>query len=574
MLEFTGTFMGLFAELSLLLIVAAGMAVIMRLLKQPLIIGHILTGLIVGPFVLDLVRSTETLALMGEVGIAILLFTVGLHLSPAIIKQFGRVSVITGVGQVLFTSIAGYGICVWLGFPPLASFYISVALSFSSTIIILKLISDKGDLEVLYAKIAVGFLLIQDLIVVLLILGIPLFSTGSTSFSVIGTFLLTGAILVAFVYVASRLFVSKASSFVEQSQEFLFLFAITWGIGIAALFREFGFPLESGALIAGISLASLPSRLEISSRLTPLRDFFIVIFFVYLGAQLNLGDIGSILPTAIILSLLVLIGNPLILMALMGVLGYRKKTSLQTGLTVAQISEFSLILVALGVQMGHVESSVLSLVTLVGLITIFGSSYLVLYSDAIYKRLSPYLGLFERQHAHEGHPHKKAFDIVLFGCNRIGYDFVDALKRTQRQFLVVDYNPEGIAALNRTGIATEYGDASDIAFLESLDFSRAELVISTIPEADTNALIHRVVKAQNPEVVVMVVAHKVKDALAHYDEGIDYVILPHFLGAKHAAELVIKFKYNKKKYKELRDEHIVHLQLRVAIGHEHPGHSL
>lgn len=564
--------MDLFTEISILVAVAAGVAVVMRVLHQPLIIGHIITGLIVGPSLLNLIHSEETIVLLGQFGIAILLFTVGLHLSPDIIRQFGRVSFMTGIGQVTFTAFVGYIICIALGFPPLTAFYVSVALAFSSTIIILKLIADRGDLEVLYAKIAIGFLLVQDFIAVLLLLGIPLFTVSGSSAGTFVRFIITGIALIAFVALASRFFVSKASQFLSKSQEFLLLFALTWGMGIAALFHFFGFSLESGALIAGVALASLPARHEISARLTPLRDFFIVMFFIFLGAQMQFGDVLNFIPAALVLSALVLVGNPLILMALMGWLGYKRKTSLQTGFTVAQISEFSLILVALGVSLGHVNSEILSLVTLVGLVTIFGSTYLVLYSDTIYRVLAPYLGLFERAGAHELQPHrKKRYPIVLFGCGRLGYDFLETLAAAGKEFLVVEYDPITNADLKRRGVAHEFGDAGDVDFLESLELSGAELVISTIPDSETNLLIHRAVKAKSPDAVVMVLAHRIKDALSHYDEGVDYVILPHFLGGKYAAELVVKFKDKKSHYKKLRQEHIESLKLRIALGHEHPS---
>ncbi|TSC63166.1 MAG: sodium/hydrogen exchanger [Parcubacteria group bacterium Athens0416_74] len=570
MVRYSATDMELFAELSIVIVIAACVAVLMRLLRQPLIIGHILTGLIVGPFVFNIVHSAETFALLGEIGIAILLFTVGLHLNPDIIRKFGRVAIIAGLSQVTITTAAGYFICILLGFSPLPAFYVAIALAFSSTIIIMKLITDKGDIDVLYAKIAIGFLLVQDLIAVLLLLGLPMFSSGSLSVSSVTQFLISGAMLVGFVYLASRFFISKASNFISESQEFLFLFAITWGIGIAALFKYFGFSLESGALVAGIALASLPARHEISARLVPLRDFFIVMFFIFLGSQMQLGDVTALLPAAIILSALVLVGNPLILMSVLGIMGYKKKTSLQTGFTVAQISEFSLILVALGVTLGHVSQSILSLVTLVGMITIFGSSYLVMYSDKIYAICAPYLGIFERANAKEPHLRKGGYSVVLFGCNRIGYDFLESLKEMGEKFLVVDHDPETIQRLSAQGVAAEYGDAGDLDFLETIDFSKVELVISTVPHSETNLLIHRAVKAANENAVVMVVAHKLADALSHYDEGIDYVILPHFLGGKYAAELVVKFRADKVQYESLRNKHIKHLQLRVSAGHEHP----
>lgn len=560
--------MELFSEISLLIAVATGMAVVMRALKQPLIIGHILTGLIVGPFILDLVHSTEILKLMSEIGIAILLFTVGLHLNPTIIRQFGKVALMTGIGQVVFTSVAGYLLCLALGFDSITSFYMGVALAFSSTIIILKLITDKGDIDALYAKIALGFLLVQDLVAVLLLLAIPLLAAGGSPTESLVHFVVAALGLLVFMYLATRLFVSRLSAYIESSQEFLFMFAIAWGIGIAALFKQFGFSLESGALIAGVALASLPSRNEISARLTPLRDFFIIIFFIFLGAQLQLNNLFSQIPIAIALSILIIVFNPIILMSILGYLGYKKKTSLQTGFTVAQISEFSLILIALGVSLGQLDQSVLSLVTLVGIVTIFTSTYLVMYSDKLYAWLSPYLSVFERTNAKESHARKRAFGMVLFGCNRIGYDFTESLIRADKDFLVVDFDPDVIARLSSAGIEAEFGDASDVVFLESLNFSKTNLVISTIPDAETNSLIHRMVRAQNPDAVVMVVAHRAHDALSHYEDGIDYVILPHFLGAQHAAQIAIKHEGDKERYAELREKHIKHLQLRIDIGHD------
>lgn len=562
--------MEMFAEISVLIAVAAGIAAVMRILHQPLIIGHIITGLIVGPSVFNLISSEETLALMGQIGVAILLFTVGLHLSPDVIRQFGRVSFLTGIGQVIFTSLIGFALCLALGLSPLTAFYVAIALSFSSTIIIMKLIADKGDLDVLYAKIAIGFLLVQDLIAVLLLLGIPILSTDSSTPWAIIQFVLTGIILIGLVLFAAKFVIARANRFLTQSQEFLFLFSLTWGMGIAALFRVFGFSLESGALIAGVALAALPARHEISARLTPLRDFFIVMFFIFLGAQMHLSEITLLIPVALVLSLLVMIVNPIILMTIMGYLGYRRKTSLQMGLTVAQISEFSLILVALGVSLGHVEDEILSLVTLVGLITIFGSAYLVMYSERIYKVCAPYLQLFERKDAHDTRVRRERHSIILLGSGRIGFDFLETLKEGDKSLLIVDYDPDVIAELERRGFHTQFGDAGDFDFLDTLDFSDAELVVSTIPDSDTNMLIQRRVKAQNKDAVVMVLAHRIKDALSHYDEGVDYVILPHFLGGKYAAELVIKFKDDKDRYMKLRKEHIDHLKLRMTLGHEHP----
>ncbi|MBI4250519.1 cation:proton antiporter [Candidatus Uhrbacteria bacterium] len=565
--------MNLFFELTIIVGVAAVVSAIMRLLRQPLIIGHIITGLLVGPFVWNLLQSVDVFSLFGEIGIAILLFTVGLNLNPHVIRQYGRVASVTGIGQVLITSLVGYAIAIALGFNPLTSFYLSVALAFSSTIIILKLLSDKGDLEKLYAKISIGFLLVQDFIVILLLFIVPLFNQDAARPTALASLIAAGLGLIIAIILTTRFLLPRIAGFLASSLELLFLFAIGWGFTIASLFKSTGFSLESGALIAGVALSTLPVRYEINARLIPLRDFFIVLFFVMLGAQMHLDDILALVPTALLLSLFVLVGNPLILMVLMGILGYQKRTSFQIGLTVAQISEFSLIFVAMGVTYNHVDPQILSLTTLVGLITIFGSSYLIMYSDAVYRFFEPYLGIFEKKNALGKEVKVHAYQAILFGCNRIGADFMNAFATLGKDFFVVDHNPKTIVRLHRKKVPAIYGDASNLGLLEEIDFSRLEIAVSTIPDISTNQLIHRMIQARKPNAIFICVAHQIQDALLQYERGVDYVIMPHFLGGQHAARLVIDLKSKRAGYTKLKKEHMQQLRVRISEGHEHPSNG-
>lgn len=561
--------MSLFAELSIVIGVAFGMSVIMSLLRQPLMVGHIITGLLVGPIIASSL-SPETFTLFSEIGIAILLFTVGANLSPKTIKEFGTVALITGVSQVLVTSIVGYFLAVAIGFSDMTSLYIGVALAFSSTIITLKLISDRGDMETLYAKISIGFLLVQDFIAITLLFIIPMISVGNSSIKEVGIVFGRSILLISLVFILGFYFLPKINKFLSKNIEMLFLFAVVWGLGIASIFKFSGFSLEAGALIAGIALSNLPSRHEIISKMTPLRDFFIILFFILLGTHLTSTNIMLILPQALIFSILVLVGNPLILMIIMGILGYKKRTGLQTAFTVAQVSEFSLILVAMGVSFGHIDSQILSLVTLVALITIFGSSYLILHSDKIYKVIGKYLSVFERKRTYEKDIEITRYPIILFGCNRVGYDFIEQFKNTGKPFLVVDYDPENIELLQTEGVNVDYGDAMDIDYLESLDLSQTELVVSTIPDPETNLLINDVVKSANPNAVVVVVSHKIQDALKHYENGINYVILPHFLGGQYASKIVMDIHDNPEHRQDIKEKHIKSLHDRLSYGHEHP----
>jgi len=561
--------MEVFLEISIIIALTVLIAGVMKLLKQPLIIGYILTGIIISPFFLNVIKSVDTITIFSQIGIAFLLFIVGMNLNPKVIKEVGKVSLITGLGQIVFTSLIGFLICIIFGFSIIVSLYIAIALTFSSTIIIMKLLSDKGDIEKLYGKISIGFLLVQDFCAIILLLFISSFSNNlSVSWSTILLLLpITGGIILASIYVLPKL-----SGFFAKSQEFLFLFSIGWGLGLAALFYYLGFSMEIGALIAGISLSISPYHYEISSKMKPLRDFFIILFFILLGSQMVFGNIGSLIIPAIVFSLFILIGNPLIVIVLMGILGYRKKTSFQAGLTVAQISEFSLILIALGVKVGHLTNEILSLVTIVGLITITGSTYMISYSDKIYPHISKYLSIFEKKKIkRKWQVQDKNFELILFGYNRIGSDILQSFKKLKKKFLVVDYNPETISSLSRQKINCKYGDADDEEFLNEMDWKHAKMVVSTIPDFDTNMLIIDRVLESNKKAIIIVVSYNTKEADLLYKKGATYVIMPHFLGGKYASRMIREYETDLGKFLEEKTRHIHYLKRKKKMGYEHPS---
>ena len=565
-----------FIVLSLILIIAVAVSGFMRLLKQPLIIGYIITGVIVSRYLINITDSSVSISTFAEIGVALLLFLVGLNLNPKMIKEVGKVSIITGVGQVVFTSVIGFGIAVYFGFSVITSAYIAVALTFSSTIIIMKILSDKGDLETLYGRIAIGFLIVQDLIAIFILMAISSVSSGADFTNIALQTVLKGAGLVIFVFLIGVYILPQLTKAVARSQEFLLLFSIAWSLAVASLFLYFKFSIEIGALLAGITLSLSPYRYEISSRMRPLRDFFIVMFFVLIGTQMVFSDISQYIYPIIAFSAFVLIGNPLIVMVLMGLLGYTKKNSFLAGLTVAQISEFSLILIALGVKLGHLPLEILSLVTAVGIITIAGTTYFITYGSRIYPYLSRYLSIFEKngkkidEHAYH---QDKAYEILLFGHNRIGYDLLESFKKLKKKFLVVDYNPEIVINLAKEGIDCKYGDASDSELLDGLNLNKAKAVISTIPDVDTNLLLINKIKEIKGNPIIVVVAHRIEDALKLYEEGATYVIMPHFLGGKQASFLLEKHGFDINKFLKEKFVHIESLKRRKELGQEHPTHD-
>ncbi|HXK52362.1 cation:proton antiporter [Candidatus Nomurabacteria bacterium] len=563
--------MNVFTEISIIIFIAMTMAGIMQLLKQPLIMGHILTGLVAGPYFLNLTHSSETIETFSQIGIAVLLFIVGLGLSPKIVREVGKIAVITGVGQVLFTTFFGSLIALAFGYSLVETLFIAVALTFSSTIIILKLLTDKKDVEKLYGRISIGFLLVQDIIATIILVVVSTASKGDmNAYTLILFTILKGAVLTAILSFISIKILPTLSGFFAKSQEFLFLFAIGWGLGLANIFAYMGFSIEIGALIAGVTLSMSPYNHEIGSKLKPLRDFFIIMFFVLLGMKMSLDSIATILPQALVFSAFVLIGNPVIVMVLMGLLRYNKKTGFMAGLTVAQISEFSLILILLGVQAGHLSQKILSLVTVVGLITIAGSTYLIIYSETIYAKLAKYLVIFERKSSKSEHYKISSPEVVLFGCNRVGYDFLKLFKELGNGFLAVDFDPLIIKQLNAQGFNCIYGDAEDAELIEALNLQNVKMIISTIPDYETNTFLISKAISINPSIAAIVMSHNLAEALQLYDKGAAYVILPHFIGGHFSSMLAGKHWAGVDDLLKQREKNIEYLKNRVELGHTHP----
>jgi voltage-gated potassium channel Kch len=371
--------------------------------------------------------------------------------------------------------------------------------------------------------------------------------------------------LVLPLFLVTKFVLKPMSSFLSRTQELLFLFTLAWGFGIGAIFKWAGFSLEIGALVAGVSMAGLHYAQDVASKLRPLRDFFIVIFFIVLGATLNLSAVQSVLGEAILLSALVLIGNPIIVMTIMGLMGYTKKTSFKAGLAVAQISEFSLIFVLLGASNGQVDEAVVSLVTVVALITIALSSYMIIYADGLYAFLQKYLSLFERRKLKNEHMAKRSYEAILFGYKKGGNEFVKTFQSMNSKFIVIDYDPDVIDIMNRDEIDYLYGDVTDAELLEELDLSKLKMVVITITNFTTNAYLLQLMERVNPSCVVLCHSENLHDAAELYTLGASYVMLPHYIGSEKISAFIKKSGYKKSEYKKFHDKHIEYIRNHYVI---------
>ncbi len=547
-----------FVQFGLMLVLAAGVATIMKLLRQPLIIGYIITGILVGPQILGVFQGSDTSELLSRFGIALLLFIIGIGLNPRVIRDVGRVALITGLGQVAIAGSLGFLLARTLDFTTQESFYLGFGLAFSSTIVALKVISDKRESNHLYAKIVTGFLLVQDIVATILLI------VSSTSGHESGELLRAsgfGVLLACSLALISIVVLPRLQRFVSGSQEYLFLFALAWGFGIASLFALAGLSIEVGALFAGVALAAQPYAQEVASRLRPLRDFFVMLFFIILGVELTIDQFDpTLLPIVGIFSLIVLVGNPLVIMLLMGLLGYTKKTSFKASLTIAQVSEFSLVFVILGASLGRVSQEIVTIITMVAIITIAVSTYLMLFDEKLFAWFERYLTLFERKKIKSEQKTVQNADVILFGYKKGGRELIPSFEKLKRSYLIVDYDPEVIDTLRQDKQPFAYGDANDAEFLREVDVENARLVISTIGDFQTNLFITSEARSLNAKAIIIVHGELPEQAMQLYEQGATYVMMPRYISSERVSHMISHSGLKKSDFETARDHHVRYVQ--------------
>ena len=556
----------LFSQLATVLVIATIFGIAARLLKQPLILAYITTGIVISIFAVFADFERSFLDVMANLGIAFLLFLVGIELKIEDLKYVGRAAVLTGLGQIAFTALVGFILIGALGFDTVGSLYIAFALTFSSTVIIVKLLSEKHDLMSLYGKITVGYLLVQDFVAILALMILSGFGEGRVpNFGDIFLILTKGLILVGFSYFSAKYFLKYLFHLTSQSTELLFVSAIAWAFLFSAISQAIGFSIAIGAFLAGLAIASSPYRLQISARVKPLRDFFIVIFFIVLGASMTVGASQVLVSHVVVLSLFILVGKPLILLAILLPLGFRNRTAFLASVTVAQVSEFSLILITVGYSLGHVTGDMVALVSAVGIVTITFSSYMILYGDRIYRRLAPYFGKLFGEKAHDPYVTNKALlvdHVILVGAEQMGWDILEFLKtkyKNKEAIVVVDFNPEIINTVRASGYNAVFGDISDPEVLEELEITKARLIIITDPDVSDNVAIIKFAHTKNFRGPVVATSYWLHDAVKLYEAGADYVIVPENVGGEHLAKVLRENWEDLSKIKKAKSKHFSEL---------------
>lgn len=484
----------LLLNLGFIVITAAVFAFVGKLVKMPSLVAYILAGVLLGPG-LGLVKLDHALELISELGIALLLFLVGLELSLQKIKDLGRVALILGGLQVLLTAVGGFIIAQLMGFARLPSVFLAATVTFSSTVVVIKLLDQKGATGRLYGRISISLFLAQDIVVIVLLTVISGIGSGD-AIEILALIKGLGAafggmfVLLLVALLASRYLLPRPFAWAARSPDTVFIWALCWCFLVVLLAHQFHLSVEIGAFLAGLAIAQLPIHEDLQRRLHPLMTFFVAVFLVTLGIKIDLTILGEIWLYVLGFSAFVIFVKPLIVFTILNRLRYSEYTAFQSATATGQVSEFAFILLGLGAASGLIEGMIVSIGGLVGMLTIAISSYLILYSDPLY-------GIFQKLSLLQVFKAKQEMDheelsireghVIVVGMNALGREIVKQLANRGEDVLAIDTDPDKLKGLSPAG--TLIGNVEYESVVEEIGLRRARMVVSALRIEDANHLL-------------------------------------------------------------------------------------
>ncbi len=548
-------------DLAIIIIVAALFAVIGKLTKIELIPMYILAGIVIGPLGFGLIRNLPLIYALSEIGIAFLLFTAGMEISVKKLKETTKPALIIGFIEIVIVFLLASAALLF--FSNILSlkeiFYIAVAIMFSSTVVVVKLLADKRELATLHARIILTILILQDIVAILLLafLSVERFSA----------LIIIAAILkLAFMFLLMLLFkrvITPLLKFCAKNHELMLLVPIALVFLFALLANLVGLSIIVGAFLAGLLFAESDYKIEVEAKLKPLRDFFSTLFFVSLGLQLTqlTHNIVVILPAILFLAIVI---KPIVIFISTRSLGFKRITAVATSISLGQLSEFGLIIALQALLFGHITSSTFTLIVLATILTIAITPYTIANTHSIYRRTK---FLFRNLDKISEHREKKLEyiteekkTILLVGCHRMGSILLKHFEPVKHKLLVIDFNPEIIKALIKKRVSCIYGDAGNPELLDRIEWRNIKIVISTVPDTTVNSFLIRYAKAANPKTIVVLTAEKIHDALNLYKRNADYVVLPHMLAGEKTCELINKIVKKNIDLEKLKQQHVKELE--------------
>lgn len=552
----------LLVDLGMVLVFATIFSYLARVLKQPSLLAYLVAGLVLGPIGLGAmnlsigglalgVKNVSEILILSELGIAFLLFSVGVESDFSKLRNFGRFVLVGGFLQVLLTALFVFLASQYFGFLAFReALYVGMIVAFSSTLIVVKMLSDSHEINTLHGRLLIGFLLVQDLLV---ILAMPMLANLGQilNLQLILPVFAQGVFLILFAFLLNKFVYPKLFGFALQSEELLYLAAVSCCFIFIGLAYALNFSIAVGAFIAGLSLSTLPSNLEVYNKIRGLRDFFATIFFVTLGMQISFA-FGSI-PLGLMLVILgsVFLLKPLLIYSITLLSGFGSKVSFAVAVALAQVSEFSFILLSQGRPVLDSVPGLYSFLLLVIAASMGISPYLIHYSGAMHSLAARFLGRFLKPFAQSPHlcrrlssmesvPKNMRSHIVIVGGGTMGFSVAAALNGSI-DLVVVDHDSERVFKCIGRGINAIYGSAGNTDIMRKVNLKEAKLLILAIPDAKSTLFLIKYAKGVNPGIVVFARAHFCRDALAFYNSGADFVVMPHIIGSNTFLREVAKF---------------------------------
>ena len=520
--------------------------------RQPIILGYLVAGAIIGPKLgYGLVHDQHSVEVISELGLILLLFIIGLEMNVKALLASGRQLIVAGFGQFPLCALLGVGLFAALGYGLKGSssdgLYLALMCGLSSTAVVVKLLYDKGELDTLPGRMTLGILVIQDIFAIFILAFQPNFANptvGPILKAIVGTVLLLAAGFLLSKYVLRWVFASIA-----KAPEMVVAVSIGWCAAVAGAAGYMGLSKEMGALVAGLSIAAFPYSIHVTAKTLPLRDFFLTLFFVSLGMQITplrwdmVGVIAAMVG-------FVIVSRFATIYPLLAVSGAGRRTAFITSLNLAQISEFSLVIASIGLELGHIRAETVGVTIYAMAATAVLSSYGIRFNHQLY--LS-----FEKLMAKLGRPatsvdaagasgHKEHRPVVLLGVHRTARALIGALADRSPGLLkhvrAIDFNPETLRQLGECGVVGSFGDLSSLDSLEHAHLHDAKLVVSTIPDmllkGTDNQTLVKVVGNLAPHAAVVAVADDARHEQVLRTEGAAHVINHHTLAAESIAALI------------------------------------
>ena len=543
-------------ELVAVFVIAVLVGIVFRYLGLPSIIGHVLSGFVIGLSGLISSPSVEVLELLGTLGVTLLLFLVGLEMNWTEIRKVGKEAVFIFVGQTLLLTAVYvvFGLFA-VGFSPLAAVFFAIAMTFSSTIVAVKVLSEKRELESYSGRLTLGILLLQDILAIGILVFLPSAGGGADAFG-LGTLLAKLLSLVLAVNVVGHFLISQLMRYVIKTAEDLVLFSLSWfALVIFGSVKLLGLSPEIGGLLAGLSLSTSWGHFQIISKIRVLRDVFLTMFFVLLGFQVGLGGVDWKL--LLVLVPMIILVKFLVTHMVSRLVGLSGRNALMLGINMTQVSEFSLVIMSAGLATGLWNEPLVRAVTLAGLFSMALSTILISNSEKLsikISKISKLLFKFSGKNKQIKVEHKN--HIVLFGGDRTGKSILAFLKKIGEETVVVDFNPQVITDLKKKGEMVIFADATDPDVLELANIAQAKLVISTIKNLNDSLSLISELRNRKIEVPVIADAESLAQAKELYQAGVAYVIFPHFVSGWHMGQVIKKYGIDKDilaKYKKKQD---------------------